>query len=164
MTFSLSPRGAELDVIIAIVAVVGIAILAPILKVVMDATGNKISESNITSDEVNQILPTKTSGFFNIMDSIPVFLFIGVIAVAAYLAYLSPSNPMMLIFVFFLLVFLILVAVIFSNMHETFSQSTQNITDAVGSMPKTNRVMENLPIFAVVGFFIVAGVLYSRFT
>ncbi len=165
MSFSLmNKRASELDVIPILIGVAVVAIIAPFIKVYMDSTGDVLTAQGYTRTDGNFLIPADTTGFFNALDNISVFLFLGLTAAAGYFAYLNPSVPIMMMFVLFLMVFIILVSVILSNFYESFTNTTDEITAASATQVKTKNLMDNLPIYATVALFIIIVILYSRWS
>lgn len=153
-----------MDILLGIIAVVALAFMWPILKVITDATGNTLTEQGFTADDGNYLAPSNTVGYWNMADNMTVVVLLGVIFASGYYAYQNPTAPLLIVFFLFFMVLLIYISVVWSNAYESFSNSTTNITDATGAMPKTQNVMAKLPVYTLIGTVLIGIVYYSRWS
>ena len=156
----ISNKGSGMDIIpYAVLIVFAIALFFPILKVITDSTGNALEDVGIR-DDVNHFKPSNMAKFYRTSDIIVPLVFISLTLIAGALAIATRSLPILIIFIVFFAIFGIVFSVLLSNTYEKFTyNTTDNITAAVESMPKTKMFMERFPTFVVISIAIV-GTLF----
>lgn len=164
MCFHKCKKGSMEDMFVLIMIIFVGALSLGIGYQILTTLTNTDVVSNFTTTvegaDWDQTLDKMDSIFLN-LDLLSVFFVVMVFISILVLSFLVPSHPIFMILGFILFIFSIFLSVIFSNMYQTFAE-TSILTSSATSFPITNHILTNLPFYIVPMGILTMIVLYGR--
>jgi hypothetical protein len=134
-----------------------------VILVVAYTVWSKVNDSGVfISDTHANNTMKETQTVLLAWDNLTLFIFLMLSAVTIVLASQIASHPAYFFISLTVLIIAVIVAVVASNAYEDLSASTE-LTAAAAKFPKTEFLLDKLPIYAILMMFAIALSIYAGF-
>jgi len=152
-------RGSLLDIF----PIMAILFMSVIVFLVMYTVWDKINTAGVFHDDTEaNVTMQKTEQVLLSYDNLTLFIFLMLSAVTIVLASQIASHPAWFFISLFVLVIAVIVGVMISNAYEDLSGSDE-LTIASAKYPKTEFLLDKLPIYVILMLFSIAVAIYAGY-